>query len=140
VRIYLPLLLINSTHLNMNVFRLQRQKSHVKNTHQFCLHFVNSVISWKCVLGVWAEVAKCVWCLATGWTTEVRSRQRRKNISSSFCVQTGSGVHPVSCTMGTGGPFTGAKARPGPDADSSPHLVPRSWMSRSYKSSPPALA
>jgi len=34
--------------------------------------------------------------------------------------------------MGTGG-----KARPGRDADHSPHLVPRSRMSRSYTSSPP---
>jgi hypothetical protein len=36
------------------------------------------------------------------------------------CVQTGSGAHPASCTMGTGGPFPGAKARPGRDADNSP--------------------
>jgi hypothetical protein len=27
---------------------------------------------------------------------------------------------PASCTMGTGGPFPGAKARPGRDADHSP--------------------
>jgi hypothetical protein len=26
-------------------------------------------------------------------------------------VQTGSEAHPASCTMGTGGPFHGAKAR-----------------------------
>jgi hypothetical protein len=32
------------------------------------------------------------------------------------CVQT----HPASCTMGTGGPFLGDKARPGRDADHSP--------------------
>jgi hypothetical protein len=32
----------------------------------------------------------------------------------------GSGAHPVSCTMGTGGPFPGVKARPGRDADQSP--------------------
>jgi hypothetical protein len=36
------------------------------------------------------------------------------------CVQTGSGAHPASCTMDTGGPFPGAKARPGLDADHSP--------------------
>jgi hypothetical protein len=34
--------------------------------------------------------------------------------------QTGSGVHPASCTMGTGDPFPGGKARPGRDADHSP--------------------
>jgi hypothetical protein len=35
-------------------------------------------------------------------------------------VQTGSGAHPASCTMGTGGSFPGGKARPGRDADHSP--------------------
>jgi hypothetical protein len=35
------------------------------------------------------------------------------------------------------GPFRGGKARPGRDADHSPHLVPRSRMSRSCTSSPP---
>jgi hypothetical protein len=33
---------------------------------------------------------------------------------------TGSGAHPASCTMGTGGPFPGGKARPERDADHSP--------------------
>jgi hypothetical protein len=28
-----------------------------------------------------------------------------KDFSSSLCVQTGSGAHPTSCTMGTGGSF-----------------------------------
>jgi hypothetical protein len=39
--------------------------------------------------------------------------------SSNLCVQTGSGDHPASCTMGTGGPFPGARARPWHDADHS---------------------
>jgi hypothetical protein len=38
-------------------------------------------------------------------------------------VQTGSGAHPASCTMGNGGPFPGGKARPGRDAD---HSLPSS--------------
>jgi hypothetical protein len=42
-----------------------------------------------------------------------------KKSSSSLCVQTGSGAHPASCTVGTGGPFPGGKARPGRDADHS---------------------
>jgi hypothetical protein len=46
-----------------------------------------------------------------------------KDFSCSFCVQTGSGAHPASCPMGTGGPFPGGKARPGSDAD---HLPPSS--------------
>jgi hypothetical protein len=36
------------------------------------------------------------------------------------------------------GPFPGAKARPGRDADHSRHLMPRSRKSRSYISSPPS--
>jgi hypothetical protein len=50
---------------------------------------------------------------------EVRSPAEAKDFSSNLCVQTGSGAHPVSCTMDTGGPFPGAKARPGRDADHS---------------------
>jgi hypothetical protein len=41
-------------------------------------------------------------------------------IASSPCVQTGSGAHPASYPMGTGGSFPGVKARPGRDADHSP--------------------
>jgi hypothetical protein len=48
---------------------------------------------------------------------EVRSPAKAKDFSS---VQTGSEAHPASCTMGTGGPFPGGKARPGRDADHSP--------------------
>jgi hypothetical protein len=43
--------------------------------------------------------------------------------SSNVCFQTGSGAHPASCTVGTGGPFPGGKARPGHDAD---HSLPSS--------------
>jgi hypothetical protein len=50
----------------------------------------------------------------------VRSPAGAKDFSSSLCVQTGSGAHPASCTVGTGGPFLGGKARPGRDADHSP--------------------
>jgi hypothetical protein len=51
---------------------------------------------------------------------EVRSPAGAKDFSSSLCDQTGSGAHPASYTMGTGGPFPGGKARPGRDADHSP--------------------
>jgi hypothetical protein len=68
----------------------------------------------------------------------VRSPAGAKDFTSILCVQTGYGAHPASCTMDTGGPFSGAKARPGRDADHSPHLVPRSSVSRSYISSPPS--
>jgi hypothetical protein len=44
-----------------------------------------------------------------------------KDFSSNLCVQTGSGAHPASCTMGTGGTFPGGvKTRPRRDADHSP--------------------
>jgi hypothetical protein len=51
---------------------------------------------------------------------ELRSPVRAKDFSCILCVQTGSGAHPASCTMGTGGLFPGGKARPGRDADHSP--------------------
>jgi hypothetical protein len=50
----------------------------------------------------------------------VRSPAGEKDFSSILCVQTGSGAHPASCTMDTGGPFPGGKARQGRDADHSP--------------------
>jgi hypothetical protein len=53
-------------------------------------------------------------------TIGVRSPTGAEDFSSSPCVQTGSGTHPASCPMGTGGPFPGGKARPGRDADHSP--------------------
>jgi hypothetical protein len=70
----------------------------------------------------------------------VRSRAGAQEFSSLLCVQTGSGAHPASCTMGTGGPFPGGKARPGRDDDRPPLPVPRSWVSRSYTSSPPSAS
>jgi hypothetical protein len=33
---------------------------------------------------------------------EFRSPAEAKDFSSNLCVQTGSGAHPASCTMGTG--------------------------------------
>jgi hypothetical protein len=50
----------------------------------------------------------------------VRSPAEAKDFSSSLCVQTGSEAHPACCTMGTGCPFPGGKARSGRDADHSP--------------------
>jgi hypothetical protein len=51
---------------------------------------------------------------------QVRSPAEAKYFPSSLCVEIGSGAHPASCAMGTGGPFHGGKARPGRDADHSP--------------------
>jgi hypothetical protein len=51
---------------------------------------------------------------------EVRSPAETKYFSSSLCIQVDCGVHPASCTMGTGVIFLGAKVRPGRDTDHSP--------------------
>jgi hypothetical protein len=67
-----------------------------------------------------AGVVQSVQCLTTDLTVGVRSPTEAEDFSSSLCVQTGSGAHPVSCPMDTGGPFSGGKARPGRDADHSP--------------------
>jgi hypothetical protein len=61
----------------------------------------------------------------------VPSPAEAKDFSSSPCVQTSSETHPTSYPLGTRGPFPGDKARPERAADHSPHLVPRSRMSRS---------
>jgi hypothetical protein len=68
---------------------------------------------------------------------EVRSPTGEEDFSSSPCIQTGSGAHPASYPMGTGGSFPGCKARPGRDADHSPPSNAEVKMSRSYTSSPP---
>jgi hypothetical protein len=67
-----------------------------------------------------SRVAQAVQCLTTDWTAGVRSPTEAEDFSSNLCVQTGSGAHPASCTVGTGGSFPEGKARPGRDADHSP--------------------
>jgi hypothetical protein len=48
-----------------------------------------------------------------------RAIRVRSPTGAILCVQTGSGVHPTSCKMGTGSPFPGGKARPGRDGSHS---------------------
>jgi hypothetical protein len=67
-----------------------------------------------------AGVGQLVLCLTTDWTAGVRSPTEAENFYFSLCVQTGSGAHPASYTVGTGGCFPGGKARPGREADHSP--------------------
>jgi hypothetical protein len=43
----------------------------------------------------------------------VRFPAGAKDLSFSLCVHTGSGAHPASCPMGTGGPFPGGKSAAG---------------------------
>jgi hypothetical protein len=63
---------------------------------------------------------------------EVRSPAEIKDFSSSFCVQTGCGAHPASCTMGPGG-----RGRPGRDADPSPPSSAEVENEYELSSSPP---
>jgi hypothetical protein len=72
--------------------------------------------------------------------TGVRSPAGARDFSSNLCVQTGSGAHPASCTVGTGGPFTGIKRGQGVTLTTHPHLVPRSRPSRSYTFFPPCAS
>jgi hypothetical protein len=84
-----------------------------------------------------SRLAQSVQCLTTDRTAGVRSPTEAEDFSSNPCVQTGSGAHPASCTMGTGGSLSGGKARPGRDADHSPTSSAK-VKSRSYTSSPQA--
>jgi hypothetical protein len=68
----------------------------------------------------------------------VRSPAGAKDFSSSLCVQTGSEVHPASCTLGTEVLSPWLKRGRGVTLTTHPHLVPRTRMSRSYTSSPPS--
>jgi hypothetical protein len=71
---------------------------------------------------------------------EVRSPAETKDFFPLSSVSSGSAAHPAACLMGTGVRFPGGKARQGSDADHWPHLMPRSWMSRSYTSSHPCAS
>jgi hypothetical protein len=73
-----------------------------------------------CVCVCVSPVAQSVQCLTTDRTAGVRSPTEPEDFSSSLCVQTGSGAHPGSCTVGTGGSLSGGKAGPGRDADHTP--------------------
>jgi hypothetical protein len=71
---------------------------------------------------------------------KIPSPTEAKDSSSSPCVRTGFGAHSASCSMGIGVLFPGGEAWRRRNADRSPHLVPRSKMSRSYFSSPPSAS
>jgi hypothetical protein len=55
----------------------------------------------------------------------VQSSAGAKDFFSNLCVQTGSGAHPASCAMGTGGPFPGGKRGRGVTLTTPARLVPR---------------
>jgi hypothetical protein len=74
----------------------------------------------RVVEGVLICVSRTKNRVTTDWTAGIQSPTEAEDFSSNLCVQTGSGVHPASRTVGTGGSFPGGKARPGRDADHSP--------------------
>jgi hypothetical protein len=73
-----------------------------------------SVMSDYRLIGSWVSSGSIV---SGYWLDDqaigVRSPVGAKDFSSSLCVQTGSGAHPASCTVGTGGPFPGGKSAAG---------------------------
>jgi hypothetical protein len=66
-----------------------------------------------------SQVAQSVQCQCMDCIV-VRSPTEAEDFSSNLCVQTGSGAHPASCIVGTGGSLPGGKGRPGRVADHSP--------------------
>jgi hypothetical protein len=73
------------------------------------------------------------------WTIGVLgfdSRRGAWNFSLHHCVQNGSGAHPASYPMDTGGSFPGVK-RPGREADHSPPSSAEVKNEWSYTSTPP---
>jgi hypothetical protein len=75
-----------------------------------------------------AGIAQLVQRLATGWTTEESEFESPlgQKFTFLYIVQTGSGAHPTSYPMGTGGFFSGSKAARGVKLTTHLQLVPRS--------------
>jgi hypothetical protein len=83
-----------------------------------CTHCCGSVARLKWVYSVitWSRVSSGSIVSDYGLDVRaigVRSLAGAKDFSSSLFVQTGSGAHPASCTMGTGCPFPGGKSAVG---------------------------
>jgi hypothetical protein len=97
-------------------FRTQELKSCVGHAY---LHVVFCIALWRNVSRGSSDSVVSGYGLDDR-AIEVRSPAGTEYFSSSLSIQTGSEAHPASCTMGTGGPFPGGKARPGRDADHSP--------------------
>jgi hypothetical protein len=81
------------------------------------------------------------WLTVPSWlqndVTCVRSPTEAEDFPSNLCVQTGSGAHPASCTMGTVAISPGLKHGRGVMLTTHPLLVPRLRKSRSYTSCHP---
>jgi hypothetical protein len=80
---------------------------------------------------------KSVYCLATDWTTGVRSPATAKWFFPLASVSRPAEAHPASYPMGTGAQFPGVKRGRGVTLTTHPHIVPRPRMNTSYITSPP---
>jgi hypothetical protein len=123
-----------SRHMRTNLWS---EHSAFTSTSCFILDCYFTWTSLCCVYNAYPdmEVRLILWCLTTDWTTGVWTPAEVRGFFCSLCVQTGSEVHPASCTMSTGDPFLGVKRGRGVTLTIHPHLLPRSKMSRSYTSS-----
>jgi hypothetical protein len=79
-----------------------------------------------------------VWLRTGRPGNRVRSPAGTKDFFSLTSVSRPALRHTSLLYNGYRGSFPRSKARPGRDADQSPHLVPRWGLSRSYISSPPS--
>jgi hypothetical protein len=70
----------------------------------------------------------------------VRLPAGANDFSSSLCVQAGSGATQPPVQWVPGVLSLGVKRGRGVTLTTYPHLVPRSWLSRSYISSPPTVS
>jgi hypothetical protein len=70
-------------------------------------------------------VAQSVQYLTTDCPAGVRSPTEAEDFYCNFCVQTGSGAHPASCTVRTAGSFPGENLGRGVMLTTHPLLVPR---------------
>jgi hypothetical protein len=70
--------------------------------------------------------------IVTGWTARVQFPGGGRDFCLLHSVQTGSGAHPASCTMGMGSFFLRGKAAGDVKVTSHLHLVPKSRMVELY--------
>jgi hypothetical protein len=96
--------------------RTRKQLAHATSSTSLVVFWVKTA----CILLGNAENALAG--VAKDWTTGRSGFDpwQGQRIFPLACVQTGSGAHPASYPMGTGGPFPAGEARPGRDADHSP--------------------
>jgi hypothetical protein len=84
------------------------------NTAGLPLYITNKQLSDKLIMLVFHFGSRCSSVSMSGYglddrAIEVRSSAKAKDFCSSLCVQTGSGAHPASCPIDTGGSFPGIK-------------------------------